>query len=67
MKKFLLNYVTIMLTLVFNTNEALPCKLFPKIFGSSKGDTVPKTMDANLEKNIYVVGGYTNDYALAGL
>ena len=44
-----------------------PCNLFPKIFGGSLGFTRTTSMDANLEKDIIVATGWTNDTGLAGV
>jgi hypothetical protein len=41
-----------------------PCKLFPKIFGGSSGDTYFINFDVHYESDMIAVGGKTTDQSL---
>ena len=47
--------------------STVPCKIYPRILGSSNGTTIIKSIDANLDANRLVAVGNTNDYNLIGL
>ena len=66
MKIFILFFcVTLLQQTVLPTST--PCKLYPKIFGGSSGNTDSQAMDANLDKDIIVSTGWTYDDGLTGI
>ena len=60
--------VVVLASLFLNclVNSAVPCKLFPKILGSSIGTTSIQSIDANLKADRLVATGSTNDTNLIG-
>jgi hypothetical protein len=46
--------------------SAVPCKIYPRILGSSAGTTTIYSIDANLIQDRLVATGDTNDAGLIG-
>jgi hypothetical protein len=54
------------LLLYFKVASALPCKIYPRILGSSAGTTTIWSIDANLNANRLVAIGKTDERELIG-